>query len=289
MTTTDVRNTRQLFKDWRAGDGNAGQLMAQRVADWYYAIATSRLGEKRGHEPCQRACASFGSGIVNVTESRALVQWAHDIIVKEVRGTGNRAIDGNAPSNFTGKQRPKPLLRKCRAALPEDIALLEQVYGHDAHGATLDELRKDPLPILEARYRVKAWLRDHMGIPFEVAPEKAVLDRGPLPLYEADRMVNPEEERQFEHWMLTDLDLCKDIAEFAHFSIALRGGIPEEAEGTAPTPAPAPTSTAPVPVERTEPAAKTGGTGIMITVGIGVIVLLVLAGVGGLIALLMLS
>ena len=26
--------------------------------------------------------------------------------------------------------------------------------------------------------------------------------------------------------MISDINLCKDIAEFAHFSIALRGGLP---------------------------------------------------------------
>ena len=30
--------------------------------------------------------------------------------------------------------------------------------------------------------------------------------------------------------MISDIDLCKDIAEFAHFSIALRGGLPTQAE-----------------------------------------------------------
>jgi hypothetical protein len=282
MSTTDVRSTRQLFKDWRTGEEQAGQLMAQRVADWYYAIATSRLGERRGHQPCQRACAGFGSGIVNVTESRALVQWAHDLIVREVREAGSRAVDGDSPSNFTGKQRPKPLLRKCREALPEDMALLEQVYGHDAQGTTIDEVRQNPLQTLEARYRVKMWLRDQMGIPFEVAPEKPNLDRGPLPLYESNRMVNPEEERQFEHWMLTDLNLCKDIAEFAHFSIALRGGIPDEVEHPAPV-----ESTQRAPATHPARAPMTGRgnlTTMAIVAGVTIVLMAGIAAIGGLIA-----
>ena len=48
MSSTDTRSTRELFRAWRSGDGEAGQVMAQRFADWYYAIATSRLGEAAG-------------------------------------------------------------------------------------------------------------------------------------------------------------------------------------------------------------------------------------------------
>ena len=40
-------------------------------------------------------------------------------------------------------------------------------------------------------------------------------------------MATPDEEVNFEHWMLSDINLCKDIAEFAQFAIALRGGLPE--------------------------------------------------------------
>ena len=66
-----------------------------------------------------------------------------------------------------------------------------------------------------------------MGHPrHEVAPDNPVLDRAPLPLYESGRMATEQEEVNFEHWMISDIDLCKDIAEFAHFSIALRGGLP---------------------------------------------------------------
>jgi hypothetical protein len=39
-------------------------------------------------------------------------------------------------------------------------------------------------------------------------------------------MATPQEEINFEQWMISDLDLCRDIAEFAHFAIALRGGLP---------------------------------------------------------------
>ena len=30
--------------------------------------------------------------------------------------------------------------------------------------------------------------------------------------------------------MISDTELCKDIAEFAHFAIALRGGLPSQAQ-----------------------------------------------------------
>ena len=84
MSGTKRRTTRQLFKEWRSGDAQAGQLMAQQVADWYYAIATSRLGEKRGRKPCDAACVAFGQGVVDITESRKLVPWAHSLIVEQL-------------------------------------------------------------------------------------------------------------------------------------------------------------------------------------------------------------
>ena len=59
MAEMDSRSTKQLFNDWRQGDGEAGQAMAQRFADWYYAITTSRLGETRGREPCDNACQTL--------------------------------------------------------------------------------------------------------------------------------------------------------------------------------------------------------------------------------------
>lgn len=230
MAETDNRSTKQLFNDWRKGDAQAGQLMAQRFADWYYAITTSRLGEDRGRAPCDAACQRFGEGIVAVTDSKALVGWAHDIVLEELARAGSRAMDGDDPNAYTGDQAPKELLLRAREALAAEVRLLEASYGGAASKDEVDALAGplggNPLGILKARYRVKQWLRDNEGVPFEVAPEDPVLDRAPLPLYESGRMATPQEEVGFEQWMISDLDLCRDIAEFAHFAIALRGGLP---------------------------------------------------------------
>ena len=59
MAETDTRSIKVLFREWRQGDAEAGQIMAQRFADWYYAIATSRLGEDAGREPCETACRKY--------------------------------------------------------------------------------------------------------------------------------------------------------------------------------------------------------------------------------------
>lgn len=277
MSATDTRSTRELFRAWRAGDGEAGQAMAQRFADWYYAIATSRLGESRGRGPCDTACAAFGQGIVNVTESRALVGWAHEIIAGEISKAGARATDGNESSSFTGNQAPKPLLQRARKVLPAEVALLEACYSPNSPESTVTALAGPlggvPLGILKARYRIKKWLRDYASVPFEVAPDNPVLDRAPLPLYEANRMANPNEEAQFEQWMLTDLDLCKDIAEFAQFSIALRGGIPQ-GEADAPKAPPAAAAGHSKP-ETTQPTApQPAGTQLMIFGGVAIVALL---------------
>jgi len=230
MAETDTRSTKQLFNDWRKGDGQAGQAMAQRFADWYYAITTSRLGETRGRRPCDAACTAFGDGIVNVTESRALVGWAHEIVQLELDIEGSRIMDGDEPNAYTGDRRPKDLLCQAREHLPSEVELLEATYGGTVDAARIDELAAphggNPLGVLRARYSVKRWMRDNLGVAFEVAPETPVLDRAPLPLYESGAMATEQEEINFEHWMISDLDLCKDIAEFAHFAIALRGGLP---------------------------------------------------------------
>lgn len=291
MTTGDPRTTRQLFKEWRSGDAEAGQTMAQRVADWYYAIATSRLGERRGRGPCERACAAFGAGIVGVTDSRQLVGWAHGLIEEEIRTAGNRATDGDDPSAYTGRKRPKALLAQCKQDLPDEIRLLEVVYGADSDRSQIDamaaSLGGNPMGILKSRYAVKRWLRDQGGIAFEVAPVEPILDRAPMPLYEADRMASTTEEAQFEHWMLTDLDLCKDIAEFAHFSIALRGGVPEPSSEPAVADAPPEHVEAPeaVPNEAQVPAEQ-GGRSMTVPLIIGaVVVLVIVVGIAAAIAM----
>ncbi|MEZ4241893.1 MAG: hypothetical protein R3F59_38240 [Myxococcota bacterium] len=230
MAETDTRSTKQLFNDWRKGDGQAGQMMAQRFADWYYAITTSRLGESRGREPCDVACKRFGDGIVSVTDPRSLVPWAHEIVLKELEGAGTRATDGDEPNAYTGEKHPKDLLVRARGALPNEVKLLEASYSGRAPEAEVEamaeQLGGNPIGILRARYRVKQWLRDQEGVPFEVAPEVPNIDLAPLPLYESGRMATPQEEINFEQWMINDIELCRDIAEFAHFALALRGGLP---------------------------------------------------------------
>ncbi|MCO4743601.1 MAG: hypothetical protein KC912_02355 [Proteobacteria bacterium] len=227
---SDKRSTKELFRSWRGGDAESGSVMAQRFADWYYAISTSRLGEGDGAGPCQNACARFGEGIVNVTESRALIGWAHEIIKDEMaKSAKSRANDGDWPNAYTGGQSPKQLLVSAKGELANEVRLLELVYGGTTTGDEVEGLASPlggiPIGTLTARYAVKRWLRNNARVPFDVAPDQPVLDRAPLPLYESGRMNSRQEEESFEQWMITDIDLCKDIAEFAHFAIALRGGL----------------------------------------------------------------
>lgn len=284
----DTRTTQVLFREWRAGDAEAGQIMAQRFADWYYAICTSRLGESRGREPCDTACARFGEGIVNITDGREVINWAHGVVLAELEKAGSRARDGDEPNAYTGNQKPKALLVKARGALKSEVELLEATYSGSATPEQVEELAGplggNPLGILKARYRVKQWLRDNAGVPFEVAPDNPVLDRAPLPLYESARMATKDEEASFEHWMISDIDLCKDIAEFAHFSIALRGGLPTDAEMAAQQ-ASQPKAAAKAAAAGGDgggvgAAAAMGGLGLAVVGGGGVLLLLaILAGV----------
>lgn len=241
MSQPDTRTTKQLYREWRAGDRTAGAAMAQRFADWYYAVAVSRLGESRGSGPCQAACQRFAEGVVSVKESRSLVPWAHRLIQEELEKSGHRAADGDEPNAYTNQQSPKALLVRARESLPAELELLELCYSGgdpDRVEALAAPLGGNPLGVLLARYRVKQWLRDEAKVPFDVAPDDPVLDRAPLPLYESAQMSSPAEEESFEQWMISDIDLCRDIAEFAHFAIALRGGLPSEPPRHVSTPAP---------------------------------------------------
>ena len=280
---TDTRSTKDLFKAWRGGDASAGQLMAQRFADWYYAIATSRLGESRGRAPCDAACQRFGEGIVQVTESRALVKWAHDIIVQELHHAGGVARDGDESNAYTNNQTPKSLLARAKVAMPTEIAVLEGVYGgtmtEDEVDVLAEPLGGNPIGVLTARYAVKAWLRDNAQIPFAVTPDEPNLDRAPLPQYESAHM-SEDEVSQFEQWMLTDYNLCRDIAEFATYAVALRGGIGDAKP--APAPAKRKSSTVPAVARETRPPATTtsnAGKGIIVAFAvIAVIVTLLMSG-----------
>jgi hypothetical protein len=241
MATAQTSSTETLFHQWRKGDAVAGQAMAQRFTDWYFAIAATRLGEDDGDPAFREACTQFSRGVGKVGDARRLLGWAHSIArkqIQEIVPTG-RLADGNTPNGFTRKQPPKELLVRVREQLPDEMALLETAYrGQPVH---------DPQDLLLARYAVKAWMRHAWEIPFRVAPERPDPDRAPLPFYEAGRMTE-EEETHFELYMLHDMEVCQDVAEFAHFAIALRGGLPgatPEVRVRAPKPPPAP---APAPV-----------------------------------------
>ena len=57
-----------------------------------------------------------------------------------------------------------------------------------------------------------------------------------------------EEVASLEKWLLTDIDLCKDVAEFAAFVHAMRdGALSAWAAETAPEPTPEPTPEPPAP------------------------------------------
>ena len=101
-----------------------------------------------------------------------------------------------------------------------------------------------PHAILQARNALKRLLRDKAQVPFQVIPDQPNLDLAPLPLYEAGRMSSEEEQGTFEKWLLSDIELCKDVAEFAAFAHALRGGA---FAGADPVPRPSSTGAAAQP------------------------------------------
>jgi hypothetical protein len=224
MSKAERSSTENLFNHWRRGDAEAGKAMAQRFTDWYYAIAVCRMGEADADGPFRSACSSFSRGVVKVTDSRRLQGWAHGIARKQLHDhtPGGWVKDADLPNAFTRKQSPKATLSWARSHLPEQMQLLESVY----RGEPCDT----PRAVLTARYELKRWLRDHAKAPFKVVPTDPDPDRTPLPFYESNTMTFAGAELNFELYMLNEEEVCQDIAEFAHYAIALRGGLPQPAE-----------------------------------------------------------
>lgn len=249
-----AQSPEDLFKQWQNGDAQAGQDMAQRFTDWYYAVTAVQLGERAGREPLQRSCTAFAQGITTIARASELVDWAHGIVAREVRKAGGRSQGGNYGNALTSQRSPSELLEGAKMALTNtQVELLAATFDDSVPLDQLIALAEShggwPYAILQARGVLKRALRDTGGVNFGVVPDEPDLDRGPMPLYEAARMSSADEEAVFEKWLLSDLDLCRDVAEFAVFVHALRAGAfrstpaprPEPKPSSAPSPAPAST------------------------------------------------
>lgn len=219
-----------LFKRWRnEGDAQAGMEMAQKFSDWYYAVTAARLGDRDGRQALEAACQAFEQGIVRVTRTSDLVDWAYGLVDSNLQSAGNRVPGGDFPNALTGNRSPTALLQAVRSKLsPVQVELLSMTFDQTTDLDSLSHKAEAaggmPHAILQSRYALKRHLRDHAQVPLQVVPDRPNLDLAPLPLYEAARMHTGEEEAAFEKWLLSDIELCKDVAEFAAFAHALRGG-----------------------------------------------------------------
>ena len=290
MADPAALSSHQLFKQWRGGDAEAGKAMAQLFSDWYFAITTARLGDENGRGPLERACVTFQQGIVNVSKASHLVDWAHDIVAKEVDAAGRRNTGGDFPNALTKNQSPTSLIKTAAGKLDAaQIELLQKAYSVSANADTIASLAAKsggfPGAVYRARDALRQALQSEAGIAFTTTPNPENLDWGPVPLYEAGKLASPAEERAFERWMLQDPTVCREIAEFAAFAHALRAGAlqgKQPASRTGPkslTPGNAPPPTRPP----SQPAARASGfTGTQIAVigGIAFVAVLVLVMVG---------
>jgi len=279
----------QLFRRWRGGDEAAGQEMAQKFSDWYYAISTIRVPGQEGRPPMEAACQAFAQGIVTVTRPRALIDWAHDLLERELKSVGygldtNKPTGSDHPNAMTRNRSPRELIENVADSIdPAQRRVLALAYDPSINLSVVDQaadaLGGTPFAMLQARYALKQSLQQTQDVPFAVVPENADMDRAPISLYEAHRLASGNEICELEKWLLSDIDLCKDIAEFSAFVHALRGGALQqyavpleapkptastEAEAAAPqqpapetpapeaSPAPAEPAAAPEPVPGTE-------------------------------------
>ncbi len=251
MSQSPPPSLEALFARWREGDAYAGEAMAQRFTDWFYAIAVSRFGEVDGDAFFRGAAARFTKGVVKVDDPRRLQAWSHQLLRKQLATLPGppRATDGDLANAFTRQRSPKQLLALARPELPEAMAVLERTYrALPSHVPATLSPDVDPRDALQARLAVKRWLATQHGVPFKVVPESANLDDTPLPRYEAGRLANESEEALFELYLLSRPDACQDVAEFAHYALALRGGVP--ASPARPMERPAPSERAATPRRR---------------------------------------
>jgi hypothetical protein len=225
----NVEQPLSLFNRWKSGDAEAGQEMAQRFSDWYFAVATTRHGEQKSRQGLERACQLFAQGIGAIDDGQDLETWAHGLLDDELQGLDNNERGSDEASRLTGNRLPSRLLRRCVAeAECPGLPLLAMAWNPEIPLSQLiahaEEAGGYPLSILKARYELKAWLGAQESVPFSEVPAESNLDYLPLPLYEADRLP-PDEARQFERWLLQDASLRQDAMEFSNFSMALHTGV----------------------------------------------------------------
>ena len=232
--------------------------MAQKFSDWYYAVTTVRVADRSGREPLERACQAFAQGIISVTRPSALVDWAHDLLERELQTIGRGLDAGPSPggdhaNGITRNQSPTALIQAAASAVePSHLQLLAHAFDKTTPIERLEKLGESlgglPFALLDARYSLKRSLQASAEVPFAVVPDAADMDRAPISLYEAGRLASVEEVASLEKWLLTDIDLCKDVAEFAAFVHAMRdGALSAWAVETAPEPTPEPTPEPPAP------------------------------------------
>jgi len=230
MRLSIEQNPTLLFAEWKLRkDRVAGQLLAQTVADWYYALATSFAGEELGAEIAESACSAFGQQVVKLSAEDDLIPWAHALIEKKLRDSGTRATGLNRPSLYSNARPPVDVLLYAKKNLPEEVALLEAAYRGEMPAHQLASQTKElgyPYALLLARYAVKKILRDDLKAPLAIIYDDPDRDLCPLPLYESGRLQDNKERSTFEQWVITRNGISQDIAEFAPFAIELRQGLP---------------------------------------------------------------
>ena len=228
MAELASQNIEKLFLAWRGGDAEAGGEMANRISDWFYALSSARMGEIEGRPPLERACQLFSQGVASVDKVYDLTPWAHGVIDQELARAGDRSATGDYASKFTGGRNPSTLLKSATVEMDgNELGLLAAAYDLSIETNDLINMCESkggfPLALLEARYQLKGWMSAKEHVPFVVLPSAPNLDLAPLVLYETGRM-QPTEAALFEQWILSDRQLCQDIAEFSSISLSMRSG-----------------------------------------------------------------
>jgi hypothetical protein len=189
-------SSHQLFKQWRSGDAEAGKAMAQRFSDWYYAITTARLGDEKGRGPLRARMRRVPAGHRRVAQGEPALDWAHDIVAKEVDAAGRRNTGGDFPNALHEEpvaHEPRPhgsgqARRGTDRAAPEGVQRL-------ANADTIANLAAKsggfPGAGLPGRHALAQALQSEAGIEFTTSPIPRTSTGARCPLYEAGKLASP--------------------------------------------------------------------------------------------------
>ena len=205
----------KLFINWYNNeDPEAASKMVYRFELWFDSLSLFYLGENSQKQQIyKKICQTFSSNIKQIRKPKELVPFAHDILHKTL--PKEILTEKDYTSSMLNERSAGDLIKEVWGNLsPSEQSILLQNYQSSEPVSNLYKL-------LSARASLKRLLQQ-VGINFMILEQNPDPDLIPLPLFEAGKLKSKDEERYFEYWLLNVESVCRDIAEFAPFTQALK-------------------------------------------------------------------